>query len=153
MKHESFGKLIRCARHRKRLTLEAVGKRVGLTKGGLSGLETEAITSVSAKVVRKMARVLGLDRRELMRLAWLPKMPKEIRHLLEATDARTIEVGSGSEISTEAAAKVFKEIFAPDGSATPPRDVPPSDPNTGTYGPVSVRVDTLPVRPVDGDGA
>ena len=110
---DTFGEVIRKERRAKAWTLKRVGKRVGLSKGGLSGVERGVVNPPSAGVVRKLAKLYGLDVTEMMRMAWQPKVPKEIRHLLEVKDASKDRPIPDTPISTEAATAVFKEVFNP----------------------------------------
>ena len=111
---DTFGEVIRKERRAKAWTLKRVGKRVGLSKGGLSGVERGVVNPPSAGVVRKLAKLYGLDVTEMMRMAWQPKVPKEIRHLLEVKDGGKDQPVADTPVSTEAATAVFKEVFKPD---------------------------------------
>ena len=143
---DTFGEVIRKERKAKSWTLERAGKRVGLSKGGLSQVEHGEVNPPSAGVVRKIAKLYGLDVTDMMRMAWQPKVPKEIRHLLEVKDGSKDQPVADTPVSTEAATAVFKEAFkAPDGTALPPTVNPRND-GTG----LQPSVDYLQVRPVEG---
>ena len=81
MKHE-FGIILRTWRKERGLTLARGAKLFGIGKGYASGLETGAINPPSAKKVRRIARVMGHDPVDLLRIAWVPKVPPEIKNLL-----------------------------------------------------------------------
>jgi transcriptional regulator with XRE-family HTH domain len=61
------------------MTLEAVARAVGTHKGYVSGIELGRVHPPSARFVTKFARVLGVDDRELHRLACVEKAPQQIK--------------------------------------------------------------------------
>lgn len=77
-----FGKTIQEARKNKGLTLEELGDEINLTKGYISGIETSNRRPPSDKIVCKMARVLGIKRKVLLRLAHIDKIPEDIKQEL-----------------------------------------------------------------------
>ena len=79
-----FGDLVKSLRKEKGLTVEEVAKKVGTHKGYISGIETGKVNPPSVKMIRKFARLLGQDEKELVRLAWVDKAPALIRQ--EAMD-------------------------------------------------------------------
>lgn len=74
-----FGEHVRELRHSKGLTLESVGKAAGINKAYLSGVENGRVNPPSPKVVRGIAKALGVGARTLLLLAAVEKAPKEIR--------------------------------------------------------------------------
>lgn len=70
-------------RHRRRreldLPLNQVARKIGVGKGYLSGIELGRISPPSAKVLKKLARVLSLPSWDLQALAWAEKAPSDIR--------------------------------------------------------------------------
>ena len=81
MKHE-FGTLLRTWRKERGLTLARGAKQWGIGKGYASGLETGKVNPPSAKKVKRIARAIGHDPTDLLRIAWIPKVPVEIKNLL-----------------------------------------------------------------------
>ena len=61
-----------------------------------------------------IAALIAWTTTEMMRMAWQPKVPKEIRHLLEVKDGSKDQPVTDTPVSTEAATAVFKEVFKPD---------------------------------------
>lgn len=74
-----FGNLLHDLRKNRDLTLEAVARRAGTHKGYISGIERGKVNPPSPKFLKKFARILQHDYRELLILAHLEKAPKEIR--------------------------------------------------------------------------
>lgn len=70
------------ARLAKGLTLEALADKIGTEKGYISGFENRKVNPPSPKIVKRMAKVLGLDETELLIYSFVPKAPKEIRGIL-----------------------------------------------------------------------
>lgn len=81
---QTFGPVLKQFRKQKGLTLEALAKKCGVRKGYLSGIENERVNPPSARTIRCLARVLGVDRKQLFILALIKKAPAEIRPDLEA---------------------------------------------------------------------
>lgn len=74
-----FGMEIRKARKAKGLTLETLARKVGTHKGYISGWEKGSVNPPSAALTMKVAKVLDLNGRRLMILAWAQKSPLPIR--------------------------------------------------------------------------
>ena len=77
-----FGKAVRDARTRKRMTLSDLAERVGITKGYLSGIETCSISPPRHEKVKRIARFLGLDYEAMAILAVLDSQSREVRKIL-----------------------------------------------------------------------
>ena len=83
---ERFGEVIRRARKKRGLTLEAVARKAHSHKGYISGMETGKVNPGSAKVIAKLARALGFKSEDLILRAYVEKAPREIRdRLIQAT--------------------------------------------------------------------
>lgn len=80
---QEFGKRVRQLRHEHALTLEAVAKVAKIRKGYLSGIENGRVNPPSPKVVRGIAKALGVEARGLLLLAAVEKAPKEIKGDIE----------------------------------------------------------------------
>lgn len=78
-----FGYLVRQLRKRHELTLERLARKVGTHKGYLSGIENGKVRPPSVRFVRKLARALGTDEKEMILTAYLEKAPKEIKEDLK----------------------------------------------------------------------
>lgn len=82
-----FGVLIKKVRKEKKLTLEKVAVKVGTHKGYISGIENGKVNPPSVKFIRRIAQVLKLDAKDLVRIAYIDKVPamikKEIASALE----------------------------------------------------------------------
>ena len=76
-----FGPMLREQRHARGLTLLAVGKKLGTSKGYLSGIENEKTNPPSDRKVRRLAKILGMDELNLLKVAWLDRMPADVRAL------------------------------------------------------------------------
>lgn len=76
---KSYGSLIHQARLAKGWTLEQVASKVGSHKGYISGIENGKVRPPSPRISGKLAKILGLDAKDLLRRAWVEKAPKPIR--------------------------------------------------------------------------
>jgi transcriptional regulator with XRE-family HTH domain len=74
-----FASKIHELRNANGLTLEELASKIGSSKGYLSGIETAHRRPPSDKIVCKLARSLCVDRKILLRLAHIDKMPEDIR--------------------------------------------------------------------------
>jgi transcriptional regulator with XRE-family HTH domain len=74
-----FGDLVRTLRREHGLTLEDVARKIGSHKGYISGIENGKVNPPSVKIIKKYAKVLGQDVKELVRVAWVDKAPEIIR--------------------------------------------------------------------------
>lgn len=75
-----FGQELRAQRKYAGLTLARLGKMTGMSKGYLSGIENGKVSPPADRKIRKLARALGRrDAVGLLRLAWLDRMPKDVR--------------------------------------------------------------------------
>ena len=77
-----FGTLLQEARRDQGLTLEEVARRARTHKGYISSIERGKVNPPSAALVVRLAKILGLDPREMLKRAWVQKAPKEIREEL-----------------------------------------------------------------------
>jgi transcriptional regulator with XRE-family HTH domain len=75
----SFGTLLQKLRKEQGLTLKELSEKVGSSKGYLSGIENEKVNPPSEKFVRKLARILGVDEIEFLKMAYLEKVPAALR--------------------------------------------------------------------------
>jgi transcriptional regulator with XRE-family HTH domain len=75
----AFGKRLREIRKKAGMTLEVLSKKSKTTKGYLSGIENEKIKPPLDQHVRKLAKILGEDEIEFLKLAYYDKLPVEIR--------------------------------------------------------------------------
>ena len=147
----TFGVVMKELRHGHGWTLERVGKKLGCSKGYMSGIETDEVDPPAAPVVRKIARLFGVDVVDLMRLAWLPKVPKELRRFLNASQNQPV---ADTPITTEAAIGVFKEIFTrEDITASNPLSAGSTTTDGDHEGEFPVPDTSVPVRPVEGSGS
>ena len=80
---KTYGYVVKQKRKELGLTLEKVAKRAGTHKGYVSGIENGKVNPPSPKTTAKLARILDLDVRSLMLLAWVGKAPKAIKGLVE----------------------------------------------------------------------
>jgi len=77
-----FGERLHELRKQKGLTLEAVGKKLRVSKGYLSGIENGKVRPPKDKILRKLAGLFGVDEAEMLKLAWLKKIPPEVKKAL-----------------------------------------------------------------------
>ena len=75
----NFGDTTRRLRKEHGLTLEKVASQAGTHKSYLSGIENGKVNPPSLKIIRKMAKVLKIDEKKLVTLAYIEKAPKMIR--------------------------------------------------------------------------
>lgn len=81
-----FGPKLRAARTGKSLTLSGLAAATGTSKGYLSGVENEKVSPPRDYLIRKLARVLGTGEVEFLRIAWLDRMPKDVRDWFTSVD-------------------------------------------------------------------
>lgn len=77
-----FAALVRSMRKAKDMTLQSVADRVGVRKGYISSMENDKVNPPAPEVVKKLAKVLGIDKVELLLLAYIQKAPHEIQGIL-----------------------------------------------------------------------
>jgi transcriptional regulator with XRE-family HTH domain len=77
-----FGTTIKSLRKAKGFTQQYVADRVGVKKGYISSLEHSKVNPPVPEKVRKLAKVLGIDKVKLLLLAYIDKAPAEIRGIL-----------------------------------------------------------------------
>ncbi|WP_372368478.1 helix-turn-helix domain-containing protein [Candidatus Uabimicrobium sp. HlEnr_7] len=77
-----FGKKIREARKGLKLTLDDVAKKIKTSKGYLSDIENGKTNPPSDKLIRKLCKVLKMDRKVLLRLSHIDKIPEDIKQEL-----------------------------------------------------------------------
>jgi len=75
----SFGTVIKRARQARGWTLDFVASRTRSHKGYISGMENGTVNPPSAKLIIRLAKLYGLDERDLLLRAEVEKSPKEIR--------------------------------------------------------------------------
>jgi len=77
----TFGKRLRELRHLRGYSLKELSIRTGrcCEKAYLSGIENGKVNPPSPRVIRKLAKALGHDVRELLLMAYIEKAPEEIR--------------------------------------------------------------------------
>jgi transcriptional regulator with XRE-family HTH domain len=76
---KSYGYIIHQARKAKGLTLDQLASKIGSHKGYISGIENRKVNPPASKVTVKLAKVLGLDPKDLLRRSWVEKAPELIR--------------------------------------------------------------------------
>ena len=81
----TFGNRLKELRKRKGLTLKALADIIGSSKGYLSGIEHGKVNPPSDKFVRRIARAVGAQETDLLRLAYYDKVRKEVK-----TEFRTL---------------------------------------------------------------
>jgi transcriptional regulator with XRE-family HTH domain len=81
-----FGERLHELRKQKGMTLEAVGKKLGVSKGYLSVIENGKVRPPKDKILRKLAGLFGVDEAEMLKLAWLKKIPPEVKKALGISD-------------------------------------------------------------------
>ena len=74
-----FGLVVREARRAKGLTLEAVARRLGSHRGYLSAIENSRFSPPKAKMIVKLAKVLGVDPKALLKRGVVERAPDLIR--------------------------------------------------------------------------
>jgi transcriptional regulator with XRE-family HTH domain len=76
-----FGEIVREKRTALRISLEKLGRKTGLTKGYLSGIENGKVHPPLPRKVSRLCRVLDLDEASMLLLAYVEKAPEQIRGL------------------------------------------------------------------------
>lgn len=79
----NFADVLKRVRKAKGLTQQWVAERAGIRKGYVSSIESAKVNPPKLPVLRKLARILGIDRTELILLAYIARAPREIRGILE----------------------------------------------------------------------
>jgi transcriptional regulator with XRE-family HTH domain len=74
-----FGKRLHELRMAKWLTLEVLSKKLGTSKGYLSGVENGKVNPPVDKLVRKIARLFGQPELDMLKLACYDKLSKELQ--------------------------------------------------------------------------
>lgn len=80
----SFGHAVRARRMYYRMTLEKLAKRIGTHKGYVSMWENGKSSPPGTRFIKRIARALSMDLRQLMTLAYVSKAPAEIRSEIES---------------------------------------------------------------------
>lgn len=80
-----FGQKVHELRKAKGLTLEEVAETIGSSKGYISGIETSRRRPPSDAVVGKMAKILGTNKKTLLRLAHVDKISEDIKQELRSS--------------------------------------------------------------------
>lgn len=78
-----FGEFVRSRRKMLGLSLTAAGKRMGLGKPYLSGIENCKVNPPSPKRVKRMASTLKVKQTPLLLMAYAEKAPAEIREYVK----------------------------------------------------------------------
>lgn len=76
-----FSRVVHSRRLEKGLTLKYVADRCDTHKGYVSGIEHRKVNPPSPKIVKKLAKVLGLDYIELLVLAEIEKVAEGVREI------------------------------------------------------------------------
>ena len=113
----AFGQVVRLARKKRGLTLEALAQTAGLAKSYLSQIETGFAPPPRDEKVRAIARALGQDEETLVTRAHLAQLPDDIK----ARMARLREIFD----STEAVMRTLLEAKA--GGRTEPSQAEAED--------------------------
>lgn len=79
---EDFASVVKQARLQKGLTLEGMASRIGSHKGYISGWENHKVSPPSCKIVRKVAKLFGLDVKKLIILAEVEKVDRDVREIM-----------------------------------------------------------------------
>lgn len=87
---ETFTAKIRAARQAKHFTLQYTATKIGTYKGYLSSMEGGKVKPGSPRLVRKLAKLLGLDVTQLLVLAFIEKAPAEIREIVRVGSLREL---------------------------------------------------------------
>ena len=88
MANMSLGQVIRKRREELRLTLDEVSSRIGFSKPYLSTIETGKVNNPPGdKLLTKLEKVLKFDKGLLLHIAHMERMPPDIRHRYESSEA------------------------------------------------------------------
>ena len=88
----SLGQIIRKKREELRLTLDEVSARIGYSKPYLSTIETEKVKNPpSDEVLLKLEKVLGFESGLLLHIAHMERVPSDVRHGYESTEAENLK--------------------------------------------------------------
>jgi transcriptional regulator with XRE-family HTH domain len=98
---DTFSTVVKKARLEKHLTLEAVATKIGSHKGYVSGFENRKVNPPSSRIVRKLAKLYGLDQKRLLILAEIEKIDPEVREVFREG---AFQVYGGGESAPPAAA-------------------------------------------------
>ncbi|OHB76941.1 MAG: hypothetical protein A2Z34_10935 [Planctomycetes bacterium RBG_16_59_8] len=83
-----FGLLIKDLRKKRKMTLENVATRIGTHKGYISGIENGKVNPPSVKFIRRIARVLKSNEKQLTKIAYIDKIPalikKDVARILQS---------------------------------------------------------------------
>lgn len=60
------------------LTLHQIGRKIGSHKGYISGIQNGKVAPPSAKMTRRLAKILGLNGDRLVALALIEKRPRKL---------------------------------------------------------------------------
>jgi phage repressor protein C with HTH and peptisase S24 domain/DNA-binding XRE family transcriptional regulator len=84
----SLGQIIRKRREELGLTLDEVSSRIGFSKPYLSTIETGRVNNPPGdKLLTKLERTLKFDKGLLLHIAHMERMPPDIRHQYESSEA------------------------------------------------------------------
>jgi len=83
MNRTLFGKELKALRLSMELSQEALGRKAGTQKGYICGIELGTVNPPSVKVVIRLSKALGVDPKEMLKLAWVDKAPELIREDVE----------------------------------------------------------------------
>lgn len=81
-KEKDFASMLKDARLSWQLSITDLAKKADVEKSYLSGIERGMVNPPSPRVTRRLVKVLGLDRREMLVHAWIAKADKEIRDIV-----------------------------------------------------------------------
>jgi transcriptional regulator with XRE-family HTH domain len=77
----AFGTRLREIRKKAGMTLDVLAKKSKTSKGYLSGIENEKINPPMDRHVRQLANVLGQNEIEFLKLAYIDKLPPELKNI------------------------------------------------------------------------
>lgn len=88
---KDFASVVKQARRAHLMSLKDVASKVGTHKGYISGIENRKVNPPSKKIVRKLAKLFGLDVLELLILGAVEKAPEEVREIMREGSLAALE--------------------------------------------------------------
>lgn len=98
-----FATIVRNARLEMGLTLQQLADKIGTEKGYCSGVENRKVNPPSPKIVKRMAKLFGIDPVELLVYSFIEKAPKEIRDIIRSGALSAMSKLSGKCLSCQQA--------------------------------------------------
>jgi transcriptional regulator with XRE-family HTH domain len=77
---KTFGSILRASLTERGVTMEAAAKATGTRKGYISGICSRKVNPPSAKLVRKLCKLLSLDEQDMLARATFEKFPKGLEY-------------------------------------------------------------------------